>query len=164
MDSLIGTFHIDWKIIIAQGINFIIVLFVLNFLAIKPLKKMMTERTVNIEKGLNDAKKNAETLKNTEKEYELIISKAKKEAQIIFESGKNEAEAKKTEIIEKTQKEVEVMIENGKKILESEKIKILDEAKKDIINLVVKSTEKILETKGDDENINNKIINSIRKI
>ena len=164
MDSFIETFHIDWMTILAQTINFIIVLFVLNFLAIKPLKKIMADRTANIEKGLDDAKKNAETLKNTEKEYELIISKARKEAQVIFENGKNEAEAKKTEIIEKAKKEVESMIENGKQVLESEKIKILDEAKKDIVNLVVKSTEKILETKGDDDNINNKIISKIRKI
>lgn len=163
MDSFIETFHIDWMTILAQAINFIVVLFVLNFLAIKPLKKMMDERNNNIERGLDDAKKNAEILKNTEKEYEVAISKAKIEAQIIFENGKKDAENKKLEIIEETKKEVENMILNGKKILESEKSKILDEAKKEIVNLVVKSTEKILATTENDKS-NTKIIERIKNI
>ncbi len=163
MDSFIETFHIDWKTIIAQAINFIIVLFVLNFLAIKPLKKMMNERTNNIEKGLNDAKKNSEILKNTENEYNEAILKAKKEAQIIFEDGKKDALDKKTEMLNQAKIEVENMILNGKKVLESEKIKILDEAKKEIVSLVVKSTEKILESK-EEEGLNNNIISKIKKI
>ena len=59
MDSLITTFHIDWKIIIAQAINFLIVFLVLYFFAIKPLKKLMAERVDKISKGLTDATSNA---------------------------------------------------------------------------------------------------------
>ena len=67
MDSLITTFHIDWKIIIAQVINFLIVFLVLYFFAIKPLKKMMAERADKISKGLTDATSNALVLENTKK-------------------------------------------------------------------------------------------------
>jgi len=146
MDSFINTFHIDWKIIIAQAINFVIVLFVLYFLIVKPLKKMMSERTELIEGGINDAKTNAEILKNTNKEYNEIVTRAKTEAHTIFQEGKQEAENKKAEMIENAKKEVDNMILNGKKILESEKSKILEEAKEEIVSLVVKATEKLLES------------------
>ena len=129
MDSFIETFHIDWKIIVAQGINFIIVLFVLYFLIVKPLKQLMKERSESIKGGLNDAKINAELLLNTKKEYEDVIFKARNEANLIFQEGKKEAEVKKIEMMENAKKEVETMISNGKKVLESEKAKIIEEAR-----------------------------------
>ncbi len=163
MDSFIETFHIDWKIIIAQVINFAIVLFVLQFLALKPIKKLMKERTERIESGLSDADKNAEILKNTKKEYDEVIIKAREEAHVIFQEGKREAEDKKKEMVENANKEVEQMIASGKKMLEAEKIKMVEEAKNEIVSLVVKATEKLLES-HDDESFNKKALEQIKKI
>jgi F-type H+-transporting ATPase subunit b len=163
MDSFIETFHIDWKIIIAQGINFVIVLFVLQYLALKPLKKLMEERTEKINNGLTDATQNAEILKNTKKEYEEVIMKARTEAHVIFQEGKKEAEEKKTEMLESASKEVEVLILNGKKVLEAEKTKMIEEAKNEIVSLVVKATEKLLESHKD-ESFDKKAIEQIKKI
>lgn len=163
MDSFISTFHIDWKIIIAQSINFIIVLFVLYFLLVKPLKKLMKERREHIEGGLHDAKANAELLKNTKKEYDTIVVNARTEANIIFQEGKEEVLSKKAEMVKNAQKEVDSMIANGKKVLLSEKAKIIEEAKQEIISLVVLSTEKLLESHPD-EKFDEMVINKIKKM
>jgi len=163
MDSFINTFHIDWKIIIAQSINFVIVLFVLNLLIVKPLKKMMKERSLTISGGLDDAAQNKELLMNTKKEYDNVLIKAREEAHTIFQEGKREAEDKKKEMIDNTHKEIEEMISSGKKILESEKIKMVEEAKKEIVSLVVKATEKLLESHKD-ESFNNKALEQIKKL
>ena len=93
MEDFISTFHIDWKILIAQAINFGIVLLLLYFFALKPLKKIMSERTNVIEKGIADAKHNAELVTKTTKEYEEVIAKARAEARTLFQEGKKEAEA-----------------------------------------------------------------------
>ena len=132
MDSFITTFHIDWKIIVAQTINFIIVLGVLYFLIVKPLKQLMKERSANIEGGLNDAKTNALLLANTKKEYEEIVSSARTEAHTIFQEGKKEAETKKAEMIEAAKNEVDTMILNGKKVLEN--IFICDDSRTFLVN------------------------------
>lgn len=163
MDSFIETFHIDWKIIIAQAVNFAVVLFVLNFLLIKPLKKMMKGRTETITGGLNDAKTNAELLKKTKEEYNEVIQKAREEAHTIFQEGKHDAEKKKTEMLEEARKEVETMITSGKKTLESEKTKMIEEAKVEIVSLVVSATEKLLES-NPSEKFDEKILNQIKKI
>ncbi len=163
MDSFITTFHIDWKIIIAQTINFVIVFSVLYFFALKPLKKLMSERTERIEKGLDDAKTNNILLSQTKKEYDEILIKAKSEAHEIFQEGKREAEIKKVEMIENASKEVEILISNGKKLLEAEKIKMVDEAKKEIVSLVVKATEKLLDGE-ENTKYNEKALNQIKKI
>ena len=144
MESIINTFHIDLKIIIAQILNFGIVFAVLYIYALKPLNKLMKERSEKIEKGINDAKSNAQILNNTKIEYEEVLAKARGEADKIFQEGKKEAEAKKTLMLEKAKKEVAVMVENGKKNLQNEKVKMVGEAREEITSLSVKIAEKIL--------------------
>ncbi len=152
MESIISTFHIDWKVIIAQAVNFTIVFIVLYIYALKPLSKLMLERSEKIAKGIMDAKINAEVLGKTEKEYEAVLAKARIEAQKIFDDAKKEGENKKNEILEQSRLEVSNLIENGKKSLEVEKSKIIDEAKKEIVGLAMATTEKIIREKG---NVNN---------
>ena len=149
MESITSTFHIDLKIIIAQIINFGIVFAVLYIYAIKPLTKIMKERGDKIEKGISDAKSNAEILNNTKAQYEEALAKARKEADKIFQEGKKEAEAKKVLMLEKAKEEVAGMVESGKKNLENEKIKMVAEAREEITTISMKIAEKILGKKID---------------
>ena len=149
MESIINAFHIDYKIIIAQMVNFGIVFIVLYFYAIKPLGKIMKERSDKIEKGVNDAKTNAQILDKTKIQYEEAVVKAKAEANEIFQEGKKEASAKRAVMLEEAKNEVALVIENGKKTLEAEKIKMVEEAKKEIVELAMRATEKLLATKID---------------
>lgn len=144
MESIVSTFHIDWKIILAQALNFGIVFVVLYIYALKPLSKLMAERSETISKGLDDAKLSADVLEKTNQEYEDILVKARKEANEIFQSGKKDAEKKKAEMMEQSKNEVALMIENGKKTLEAEKSKMVADARREVATLVVKATEKLL--------------------
>jgi len=144
MESIISTFHIDWKIIVAQAVNFAIVFVVLYIFALKPLNKLMAERSEKIFKGVDDAKKNDAMLKATKAEYDEMLAKARVEANKIFQEGKKEGEVKKSEMIEKGKVEVASIIENGKKSLQSEKLKMVEEAKKEIASLAILAAEKIM--------------------
>lgn len=149
MSSIINTFHIDWHIIVAQAVNFAVVLAILYIFALKPLNKLMSERSEKIGKGVSDAKANAELLQATKAEYESALAKARGEANDIFQSGKKEAEAKRTQMLESAKAEVKTMIESGKKTLEAEKAKMVENAKKEVVALIVAATRKVLEDKAD---------------
>ena len=153
MESIISTFHIDWKIIIAQAVNFGVVFAVLYIFALKPLSKLMAERSEKIKKGIDDAKTNATVLEASKAEYEKILLKAKSEANKIFQDGKKEAETKKTQMLEEAKTEVATLISNGKKMLETEKVKMVEEAKKEIVSLAMLATEKLLSSKQDLNNL-----------
>lgn len=163
MDSIIETFHIDWKIIIAQAINFGIVFVILYVFALKPLSKLMSERSERISKGIDDAKTNADILTRTETEYNEAIAKAKAEASKIFQEGKKEADTKRTEMLEKAKTEVSLVIDSGKKVLEAEKIKMVEEAKKEIVALTLQATEKLLGGKVD-RNFDQKTIGELKNL
>ena len=152
MDSLISTFHIDWQMILAQIINFAVVFFVLYKFALKPLKKLMDERSATISGGLDNAKKQEELLKAQQEQYDQTLAQARAEAQTIMKEVKKDAEEKRAQIMEAAQKDSAAIFENGKKQLADEKSKMLDEAKKELVTLIVNATEKVI-----GENMNEKI-------
>lgn len=149
MDGLIDTFHIDIKLLIAQMVNFAIVFSVLYFFALKPLLKVMKERTETVEKSLDDAKKIEENLERTEEDYNKKLNIAKKEANEVLEKAKNMAEDKKSGMIKKAKEEIGQIIEGEKAKMQVEKEKTLKELKREVADLVVDSIEKILDEKID---------------
>ncbi|MBU6390223.1 F0F1 ATP synthase subunit B [Patescibacteria group bacterium] len=163
MGSIISTFHIDWRIIVAQLINFCIVLAVLYFFALKPLQKLMSERSEKIARGVSDAKQNAELLAATRAEYEAALQKARAEAETIFQEGKRQAEAKRMEMVEAAKKEVNVMLANGKKALETEKTRMVDDARKDVAALIVEASRKVLGGVAD-STMDGKVAKEIEKL
>ena len=144
MDSLIDTFHKDWRLIIAQMVNFGIVIIVLYKFAIKPLGKLMEERSLKIAGGLTDAKKHKELLGETEAEYKKVIAEARKESQELIAVAKKDAEVVRAELVDKAQADAKKLVDSGKAELEAEKAKMLADAKRELAELVVASTEKVL--------------------
>jgi len=157
MDELVKTFHIDWKLLIAQIINFAIVLGVLWYFALKPLMKVMNKRSQEIEKSLSDAKEIEKKLSQAETSKEKIITEANKEAQIIMTRTHQEAEKMKDQKLQETRQEMEQLAARTKASLENEKDKMIREAKKEVANLVVTASSKIIEKNLDNES-NRKII------
>jgi F-type H+-transporting ATPase subunit b len=144
MDELIKIFHIDWRLLIAQLINFGIVLWVLYRFALKPLFKVMDKRSKEIEKSLEDAKKIETNLMMTEEEREKKIQTAKKEAHEIIEQAREQGNKQAQEMLEKAKSDVSLVITEAKNQIQSEKETMLKEVKTEVTELVIKSTKKIL--------------------
>lgn len=160
MDELIKTFHIDWKLLTAQIINFAIVLLVLWRYALKPLMAMMDKRAKEIAKSLEDARKIEENLARAAKEKEEIIASAKKEAHNIIEQSRQSGSRQGQEMIEKAKEEVQQVISQAKIQIAQEKEKMLVEVKSEVSGLVVESTARILKEMAG-ETLDGKIINKI---
>ena len=55
MESIIATFGLDWKLLLAQPVNFFVLLAVLRFTVYRPLLAVMKKRQKTIETGLEKA-------------------------------------------------------------------------------------------------------------
>jgi F-type H+-transporting ATPase subunit b len=144
MDSLISTFHIDWHLVVAQAINFVVVLLVLYFFALKPLKKLMDERGKTIAGGLENAEKQKMLLAQQQEEYDSALAKARAEGASIMKEAKKDAETKRAELLAKAQEESASVVTAGKAQLEAEKAKMLEDAKKELVSIITTATEKVL--------------------
>jgi F-type H+-transporting ATPase subunit b len=144
MDELVKTFHIDWKLLIAQLVNFAIVAGVLWYFALKPLMKVMNKRTSDIEQSLKDAKEIEQKLHDAEKTKQAVIIEAQKEAQILMEKSYKDAETMKEEKLRETRQEMEKIAAKTKADLLLEKDKMIQEAKHDVADLVISASSKII--------------------
>lgn len=144
MSEFVSTFHIDWKLMIAQTINFLLVVGIFYYFAAGPLRKLMKKRSAEIAGGIKDAKKNAELLTQTKEEYQNALNKARSEGALILAENKKLAEGEKEQMLEDTRNKVQTMIEQGKKELETEKAKMVSDAKREIASLVVSATERVV--------------------
>ena len=102
MEELVKTFHIDASLLLAQFINFTIVLLVLYKFAYKPILKTLNDRTDKIEKGLKDAEDAQKKLAEMEKKEKEVLTKAKEEGQKIITTAETTARKNKEELLPET--------------------------------------------------------------
>jgi F-type H+-transporting ATPase subunit b len=161
MEELVKTFHIEIGSVIAQLVNFAIVMAVLYIFAYKPILKTLNERTKKIEKGLKNAEEATNKMKEMEEKEKEILSEARKEAQKIINLAENNAEKSKEEISKKAKEEADRILSDAQKRIEDEKNKMLQEVKSEVAGLVISVTEKIIGEKIDqkkDNDLINKVI------
>ncbi|MBT4516758.1 F0F1 ATP synthase subunit B [bacterium] len=160
--EILELFGIDWKLLIAQLVNFLIVVAVLWFFALKPLTKTMQKRNDEISKGLSDAKAAEERLEQVEKEVKEKLIVTKGDAAAILEEAKKLSENAKQANLVKTKEEVAKLIEKAKEQIASEKDGMITEIKSEVSAMVVTALEKILST-GISKDLDKKYIDKVLK-
>ncbi len=139
---------IDWKLLLAQVVNFAILLFVLKRYAYKPMLQMLDDRTSKIERGLQDAEAATIKLHEIEEKEKAVLSEARAEAKKLLmdadESGKKRDAMK----IVETEERVKKLLADAEVKIDLDRAKMLTEAKKELAETVVMAVEKILKEKS----------------
>lgn len=142
-------FGLDWKLFIAQLVNFSIVLFVLWKWVFGPLGQKLSERTEKIEKSLAQARDIEQQHREAQEQKIAELEKTRKEAAEIIARAEKLAQQSKAEILAEARESAEKIAAQNKVQLEDQKAKMLREIKEEAANLVVMATEKILREKLD---------------
>lgn len=142
--DLIDKLGIDLKLLLAQIVNFAILLFILTKLIYKPLLKVLDDRKKMIAKSVDDSKKIEDRLVAIEADKDKVLANAGKEAMVIVEKAKKEAEEEHAKNLAVAKKEISTLAERYRAQLKEEKSEMMNEIKKEVAELVVLSSEKIL--------------------
>ena len=163
--ELLGKLGIDWRLLIAQIINFLLLLVILYRLLYKPVIALLDQRSAKIEKSLQAAQQIEANLKQTESERAQKILAAKKEAAVIINQAKEAAAQQRQETIIKARAEVAQVVAASKQQLAQAKDKMVREAKAEVAEVVVLAAEKILAEKLDskkDQEIINQVLSQVK--
>lgn len=145
--SAIALLGINWKLLIAQLVNFAIVLFVLWKWVFTPLSEKLAERTARIEKSLKEADDINTMHRDAETEKAEIIREARKEASGIIAASETSANKMKEEIIVEARAQSQRILEDGAAELESHKEAMLLSVRVEAAALIVAATEKVISEK-----------------
>lgn len=151
MLELIHKLGIDWKLLIAQIINFAALFLILRKFLYKPILGMLEKRRIKIENSLKNAERLEKEIAEIKEQREKILANAMKKSDEILKEARGLGEQRKTEILEQAKKEIEKMINDAKILIEKEKAKLFEEARAEIANLVVLVAEKIIREKINEE-------------
>ena len=107
MEQILGTFGIDWRLLLINAVNFGIVLLVLWRFLYTPVMKMLEERRQRVAQGVEDAR-----AAGAAKERELLL-KGEAAAATLVRDAQAQAAELKARAIEESKQEVAKLIVLG---------------------------------------------------
>lgn len=145
MGELISKLGIDWKLLLANGLTFFLVLWILRKFAYRPIMEVLDRRQQTVGEGLAAAKKSQDELAAITKQKEEVMKAAKTEALAIVQTAQQQGEAVRQKVVEEAQAEATATITRAKAQLERQKLEMVSAAKTELADLVVAATGKVLE-------------------
>lgn len=136
--------QISWFEIIAQIINFFIILFILQKLLYKPVMNAMEKRQERIQKSQIEADEKMKEANELIYRYERKIEDIQKEKREILDEARSEATKKKESLLQEYQTEAENKRNAYLKEIEDEKENFIDRLRKNIGESAVRIASHIL--------------------
>lgn len=144
MQEFITHFGIDWKLFLAQIVNFSVILFLLRKFAYQPILKMLEERREGIKKGVQMQELAQKNLKESAETKNRIVQHANIEALAVVNRAEEIARGRQEEVIKETDKKVENIIADARRAIDQEKIKMADDVTAEAQHLVQLAMAKVL--------------------
>lgn len=146
-----GGLEINPYTVAFQVLNFVILIVVLNLILYKPLTKLLRDREKKIRDGVENAEKAEGMLRESHLIREDMIKSAKIETQTILERARATGEKVKADIMGEAQKEADHVVKSGHTLIDMERQKAAEDFKGLAVDLILKTTEKVLREKLRDQ-------------
>ena len=161
--ELFAKLGIDWRLLVAQLVNFVILMTVLVFVLFKPIIAALDKRRQKIADSLENAEKIGAELKRTTEEGERLLSKSRAEAQRIIGEAQKESDSVRAAAAEKARFEVAGIVASGRAQLSADRDAMLAEVRKAAAELVAEATSKVVGeklTSAKDKDLIEKVLKS----
>lgn len=148
MTELFSAFGIDWHLLLAQGVNFGIVLVALWYFLYKPVMTTLEKRREVVAKGVEDAQRAGEKLAGADATAATRVATADQEAQEIVARSRATASAQTTTILEEARARAEAVERDAHARATEEAARTLRESEREIARLAMLAAEKVLAHKS----------------
>ncbi len=163
--EILNEFGIDWKLLVAQIVNFAILLFILKKVLYKPVLAMLEERKNKIAESMKQAESIEKRLEKIEAEREKTIQQASAEAMKMLE----DATKTSSQIIEEARdiaaNELAGVVTKARSQIESDRAKMHEQIKEELAGLVAAAMTAVYSkklTKADQEEIVKSTLKSMK--
>ena len=143
--ELLTKLGVDWKLLLAQIVNFTILLSILSFFVYRPLLRVIDERRERIRQSMEDAEHIAHEKERIAKARQEALRQVDRECGALLESVKNDAERLKTDILHAADIEANTIIMKGREQLRAERAQALQDMQKSLAGAILHVTEQMIE-------------------
>jgi F-type H+-transporting ATPase subunit b len=142
---------ISWQGLVAQIINFVILLVLLYIIGYKPIRKMLDERKSRIKEGMEKAELAEQATKRAEEEVQRLLEEARKEGQMVVAQAAEIGERLKVEAREEARRDVEALISRARDEIKMERDEAIDRLRAEFGDLAILAAERVIRRTLDKE-------------
>lgn len=143
MDDLLHKLGVDWRLLIAQMVNFAILFFVLRKLLYRPVLAMLAERRERIVKGLADAEAAERRAREVDIERAAVLHRAEEERRSMLEAAAGEVERLRVERVAAADREASAVIVRAQKETARLRQEALTQVRREAAELVGMIAQKV---------------------
>ncbi len=147
----IGALGINLPSLLAQLINFTLLMVLLSVLAYKPLLRVMDERRKRIQEGLEAAEESKNRLSETEKEVARELEKARQEGQALISQAQQMSSRIQEEGQTQARAEAEQLLERARSEIQMERDSAIAELRREFASLTIIAAERVIRRSLDQE-------------
>lgn len=142
---------INLPMLLAQIVNFLILLGLLYLAAYKPILRMFDERSNRIKESMEQTELIKEQAAHAEEEAKKRIEAASKEGQEVIARAVRSGEEIKQKAQQEARPEAEALIARARLEIQRERDEVIDELHKEFTDLTIAAAEKVIEHSLDKE-------------
>lgn len=149
MVEILNSLGIDYKILLAQVVNFVILFLIFKKFLAKPLANVLKKRKETVEKIIQDSKALEAKMAGIEEAREQELKKAREEYAKILEKAKAAAQEASDKIISQAKEQADRIIAEAKEQARSQKIAMKEELRSELEDLFVRALSVVLQKEYD---------------
>lgn len=135
---------INLPVLIAQVINFTVLLIILRLVVYKPILKMLDERRERIREGLSAAERGQEQAAEANREAQAQIDTARREGQAIVAQAQQVAQRLQEEARQQAQQQQEAILARARSEIQLERDAAIAELRREFADLTIAAAEKVI--------------------
>jgi len=156
----VGELGINVSFLLAQLVNFIILLILLRLVAYKPIMKMIDQRSNRIKESMDEVESVKKRAEEADSDAAKRIEEASHEGQKIIKQAMEAGEAAKTKAKQEAREEAQALIEKAKVEIQRERNEAVEELRKEVSDLAIMAAGKVISRTMDKE-AHRKVIDDI---
>lgn len=130
--------------LLAQIVNFLLLLFLLSRFAFKPITEMLDRRAERIKESLEAAERASHEASQAQAAIQAQIDEARRQGQTIIEQASRAAEQLRAELAQAAQQEAETIRQRAVADFGLEREKAMAELRRQFADLTVTAAEKVI--------------------
>ncbi|MFQ5826917.1 MAG: F0F1 ATP synthase subunit B [Dehalococcoidia bacterium] len=142
---------IDLPSLLAQFVNFLILLTLLYLVAYKPILRLLDNRSQRIKESMDQAQEMKERYAQAEEEVRAQLDQARREGQAVIAQASQMGERLREEARQEARQEAETLINRARGEIQRERETAIDELRGEFADLAISAAEKVINRSLDRE-------------
>lgn len=145
MESLLAKLGVNWMLLLAQIVNFAILLAILTKFLYRPFLNLLDVRSMRIRKSMEEAERAEKQAGELAAIREEALRTIDRECGVILERAKSDAETLAEEIRAHARQEAEILLRKAEQQIAEDRRAMLQEVQGQLSTLILRVTEKLLQ-------------------